>query len=157
MGTGSHDTDLKTETKRSHVMARLYRGLLDILRSRNDTLVKDVISHVRGFDRPADESELAYQEVLGFWRMFVELIFQIYAQICLFAGIVIVTSLVIVAWPLKFLVELFAGSWFMKPSHYQYAQHPDEHPPMEEPKLDDKDSKVVRRVVYEETKVPKTK
>lgn len=155
MGTGSNDTDLKTETKRSHVMARLFRGLLDILRSRNDTLVKDVIGHIRGFDRPADDSELPYQEVLGFWRMLVELIFLIYAQICLFAGIVIVTSLVVLAWPLKFLIELFTSSWFMKPSHY-YPPHPDDQvPTQEEPVLDDNNSKVVRRVVYEETKVPK--
>jgi hypothetical protein len=155
MGTGSHDTDLKTETKRTYLMARLFRGLLDILRARNDTLVKDVLSHIRGFDRPLDESEITYQEVLGFWRMFVELIFQIYAQISLFAGVLIVTTLVIVAWPLKFLVELFAGSWIMKSNQYHFQPHPDDVPPMEEPKLNDKDSKVVRRVVYEETKVPK--
>lgn len=156
MGTGSNDTDLKTDTKRSHVMARLFRGLLDILRSRNDTLVKDVLVHIRGFDRPADESELAYQEVLGFWRMFVELIFHIYAQLSLFIGTLIVTGLVIVAWPLKFLVELFTGSWFMKAGHYHYQPHPDDQVHnQEEPVLDDKNSKVVRRVVYEETKVPK--
>lgn len=157
MGTGSNDSDLKADAKRSHVMARLFRGLLDILRSRNDTMVKDVIGHIRGFDRPADQSELAYQEVLGFWRMFVELTFQIYAQLSLFIGTLIVTSLVVIAWPLKFLAELFTGTWFMRPGQYYYPHHDDQLPQQEEPVLDDKNSKVVRRVVYEETKVPKTK
>jgi len=154
MGTGSNDTDLKTEANRSYVMARLFRGLLDILRARNDTLVKEVLAHIRSFDRPVDETEVPYQDVLGFWRMLVEIIFHIYAQISLFAGLLIVSVLVVVAWPLKFLIELFASSWVMKNNQYRYP-YPDEAPPMEEPKMDDKDSKVVRRVVYEETKVPK--
>lgn len=154
MGTGSHDTDLKTETDRTYVMARLFRGLLDILRARNDTLVKEVLAHIRSFDRPVDETEVPYQDVLGFWRMLVEIIFHIYAQISLFAGLLIVSVLIVVAWPLKFLIELFASSWVMKNNQYRYP-YPDEAPPMEEPKMDDKDSKVVRRVVYEETKVPK--
>lgn len=154
MGTGSHDTDLKTETNRTYVMARLFRGLLDILRARNDTLVKEVLAHIRSFDHPVDETEVPYQDVLGFWRMLVEIIFHIYAQISLFAGLLIVSVLVVVAWPLKFLIELFASSWVMKNNQYRYP-YPDEAPPMEEPKMDDKDSKVVRRVVYEETKVPK--
>jgi len=135
-------------------MARLFRGLLDILRARNDTLVKEVLAHIRSFDRPVDETEVPYQDVLGFWRMLVEIIFHIYAQISLFAGLLIVSVLVVVAWPLKFLIELFASSWVMKNNQYRYP-YPDEAPPMEEPKMDDKDSKVVRRVVYEETKVPK--
>jgi hypothetical protein len=157
MGTGSHDTDLKTEASRSYIMARLFRGLLDILRTRNDTLVKEVLAHIRGFDHPLDETEVPYQNVLGFWRMVVEIVFHIYAQISLGVGILIVSALVVLAWPLRFLVELFASSWVMRSSQYHYQPHPDDIPPMEEPKMDDKNSKVVRRVVYEETKVPKTK
>ena len=154
MGTGSHDTDLKTETNRSYVMARLFRGLLDILRARNDTLVKEVLAHIRSFDHPVDETEIPYQDVLGFWRMLVEITFHIYAQISLFVGILIVSVLVVLAWPLKFLIELFASSWVMKSNQYRYP-YPEDAPPMEEPKMDEKNSKVVRRVVYEETKVPK--
>jgi hypothetical protein len=155
MGTGSHDTDLKTETNRTYVMARLFRGLLDILRARNDTLVKEVLAHIRSFDHPVDETEVPYQDVLGFWRMLIEIVFHIYAQISLFVGILIVSVLVVVAWPLKFLIELFASSWVMKSNQYHYRPHPDDEPPMEESKMDEKNSKVVRRVVYEETKVPK--
>ena len=154
MGTGSHGTDLKTETNRSYVMARLFRGLLDILRARNDTLVKEVLAHIRSFDHPVDETEVPYQDVLGFWRMLVEITFHIYAQISLFVGILIVSVLVVLAWPLKFLIELFASSWVMKSNQYRYP-YPEDAPPMEEPKMDEKNSKVVRRVVYEETKVPK--
>ena len=154
MGTGSHDTDLKKETNRSYVMARLFRGLLDILRARNDTLVKEVLAHIRSFDHPVDETEVPYQDVLGFWRMLVEITFHIYAQISLFVGILIVSVLVVLAWPLKFLIELFASSWVMKSNQYRYP-YPEDAPPMEEPKMDERNSKVVRRVVYEETKVPK--
>ena len=154
MGTGSHDTDLKTEANRSYVMARLFRGLLDILRARNDTLVKEVLAHIRSFDHPVDETEVPYQDVLGFWRMLVEITFHIYAQISLFVGILIVSVLVVLAWPLKFLIELFASSWVMKSNQYRYP-YPEDAPPMEEPKMDERNSKVVRRVVYEETKVPK--
>ena len=154
MGTGSHDTDLKTEANRSYVMARLFRGLLDILRARNDTLVKEVLAHIRSFDHPVDETEVPYQDVLGFWRMLVEITFHIYAQISLFVGILIVSVLVVLEWPLKFLIELFASSWVMKSNQYRYP-YPEDAPPMEEPKMDERNSKVVRRVVYEETKVPK--
>ena len=154
MGTGSHDTDLKTEANRSYVMARLFRGVLDILRARNDTLVKEVLAHIRSFDHPVDETEVPYQDVLGFWRMLVEITFHIYAQISLFVGILIVSVLVVLAWPLKFLIELFASSWVMKSNQYRYP-YPEDAPPMEEPKMDERNSKVVRRVVYEETKVPK--
>jgi hypothetical protein len=135
-------------------MARLFRGLLDILRARNDTLVKEVLAHIRSFDHPVDETEVPYQDVLGFWRMLVEITFHIYAQISLFVGILIVSVLVVLAWPLKFLIELFASSWVMKSNQYRYP-YPEDAPPMEEPKMDEKNSKVVRRVVYEETKVPK--
>jgi hypothetical protein len=135
-------------------MARLFRGLLDILRARNDTLVKEVLAHIRSFDHPVDETEVPYQDVLGFWRMLVEITFHIYAQISLFVGILIVSVLVVLAWPLKFLIELFASSWVMKSNQYRYP-YPEDAPLMEEPKMDEKNSKVVRRVVYEETKVPK--
>ena len=42
----------------------------------------------------------------------------------------------------------------MKSNQYRYP-YPEDAPPMEEPKMDERNSKVVRRVVYEETKVPK--
>lgn len=158
MGTGTNDTDLKAGAKtRSFIMAKLYRGFLDILRIKHDGLSNALITHIRNFDKPAEESDYAYVESMGFWRMLVELIFSVYVQLSLFVGIALVVALVICAWPIRFIVEMFTGSWFMKLGNYHYQPHPeDQLPPVqEEPVLDDKNSKVVRRVVYEETKVPK--
>ena len=154
MGTGQDSTDIKEEAKkRSHVMAKLYRGSLDILRTKHEALSNTLIQHIRSFDQIPNENDYAYIESLGFWRMLVELVFQVYVQISLFIGICLVVLLVIGAWPVRFLIEMFAGSWFV--SKVSYPDEPQRvHPTMDpEPELDS--DKVVRRVVYEEAKVPK--
>ena len=150
MGTGTDDSNLKEEAKkRSHMTARLYRGLLDILKTKNEQLSTALVAHIRSFDR-GEESEFSYTEMMGFWRMIMELIFNVYVQTVHFVGVLLVGTLVIVAWPLRCLIELFTGSWFGK--NYQ---HHDE--PMQEPMLDktEEPKNVVRRVVYEEAKVEK--
>ena len=158
MGTGTPDTNPKTETqKRGYVAARLFRGIVDILRTRYDGLASAIIAHVRTFDKPADESDWIYAETSGFWRMLLELTFQIYAAICFFVGILLVTVLVVASWPVRFLLEIFSGSV----SATRHAYLPD--PALKEPALTsaptDSDSsesdksKVVRRVVYEEAKL----
>ena len=151
MGTGTPDTNPKTEApKRGYVAARLFRGIVDILRTKYDGLASAVIAHVRTFDRPADESDWIYAETSGFWRMLLELTFQIYAALCFFAGILLVTALVIVSWPVRFLLEIFSGSV----TAHRNAYGPE--PVLQEPESDDAGSdksKVVRRVVYEEAKV----
>ena len=155
MGTGTDSTDIKEEAKkRSHVMAKLYRGSLDILRTKHDALNNSLIAHVRSFDKPVEEKDYPYVESMGFWRMIVELIFQVYVQISLCIGILLVVLLVIFAWPLRFLIEAFAGSFFLNQKTVYYE--PQIQPtldPVEEPT--DKKSDVVRRVVYEEAKVSK--
>ena len=87
--------------------------------------------------------------------MVVELIFHIYIQLSLFTGITIIVLLTILAWPIRFLIELFSGSWFLAKS--PVFEEPARVPPSLEPVPDDHvdDGKVVRRVVYEEAKVPK--
>lgn len=157
MGTGTDSADIKEEAKkRSHVMARLFRGSLDILRNKHEALGTALITHIRSFDKTADEAEYAYVESLGFWRMLVELVFQVYIQICLFVGITLVVVLVVFAWPVRFLVEMFAGSWFLQKDKWQYDQTTHVAPSLDPlPETDADDSKVVRRVVYEEAKVPK--
>lgn len=159
MGTGSDDSNTKETTKKQHyVMARLYRGLLDILRSKNDSTMGAIITHVRSFDQAPGDTEESYTGVLGFWRMLIEMVFQVYTQLCLFGGVMLVFSLVIISWPIRFLVELFSGSFgiFHRYNHVMYEQphiQPTMEPiPAEAPGPDDK---VVRRVVYEETKVKK--
>ena len=154
MGTRTDSTDIKEEAKkRSHVMAKLYRGSLDILRTKHEILSNSLIGHVRSFDRDAEEKDYAYVESMGFWRMLVELIFQVYVQISLCVGILLVVLLVVFAWPIRFLIEAFAGSLFMsQKTTYAYDPHV---PPAMDPEYEPADTKVVRRMVYEETKVPK--
>lgn len=133
-------------------MARLYRGLLDILKSKSDSLSTALVAHIRSFDR-GEETEFSYTEMLGFWRMLMELVFNVYVQIVLFVGVLLVTVLVAVAWPIRCLIELFTGSWF---GSKQYAHLPEEVSTADRvPPTLDEQAGVVRRVVYEETKVEK--
>ena len=156
MGTGTDSTDIKEEAKkRSHVMAKLYRGILDILRTKHDTLSTSIIAHIRSFDRVATDGDMTYAESLGYWRMLVELIFQVYVQISLFIGMALVVMLVVVAWPLRFLIEIFSGSWFLSRERFQYEQIQPTLDPIVPDEPEDKKSDVVRRVVYEEAKVSK--
>ncbi len=151
MGTGTDDSNSKEETKkRSHMMAKLYRGLLDILKNKSDTLSTALVAHIRSFDRN-EETEFSYTEMMGFWRMLMELVFNVYVQIVHFVGVLLVTVLVAVAWPIRCLIEIFTGSWFGR--NYQVSEDVETTdriaPTMDEPKS------VVRRVVYEEAKVDK--
>ena len=156
MGTGTDSTDIKEEAKkRSYVMAKLYRGSLDILRTKHEALSNSLTGHVRNFDRDAEEKDYPYVESMGFWRMLVELIFQVYVQISLCVGILLVVLLVIFAWPIRFMIEAFAGSLFVNqrtPVYYEPQVQPTMDP---EPEPESANTKVVRRMVYEETKVPK--
>lgn len=156
MGTGTDDTNIKEEAKkRSHVMAKLYRGILDILRTKHDTLSTSIIAHIRSFDRVAADGDMTYAESMGYWRMLVELIFQVYVQISLFIGMALVVILVVLAWPLRFLIEIFSGSWFLSRERFQYEQIQPTLDPIVPEEPEDKKSDVVRRVVYEEAKVSK--
>jgi hypothetical protein len=150
MGTGTDDSNLKEEAKkRSHMTARLYRGLLDILKTKNEHLSTALVAHIRSFDR-GEESEFSYTEMMGFWRMLMELIFNVYVQTVHFVGVLLVATLVVVAWPLRCLIELFTGSWFGK--NYQHQDELGQEPVFDKP---EESKNVVRRVVYEEAKVEK--
>ena len=157
MGTRPDSPDIKEEAKkRSYLMAKLFRGSLDILRIKHDALGNALLQHVRHFDTTVDEDHYAYVESLGFWRMIVELVFHVYILSSLFVGLFLIISLVLISWPIKFLIELFSGTWFLgsrgQDRYVLDPQYTEKVPPvMEEADSGD----VVRRVVYEEAKVPK--
>jgi len=152
MGTGTNDSNLAEEAKkRQYVTAKLFRGIIDILRTKHDNLASTLISHVRTFDKDADASDWIYAETSGFWRMLLELTFQIYVNICYFVGIMLVLALVCVAWPVRFLIEVFSGSFSAGKHSPTFAHVP---PTLGDGQPED-DGKVVRRVVYEEAKVEK--
>jgi hypothetical protein len=140
-------------SKKINSMAQIYRGLIDIFYENNSALKQQVTRHVRSFDRPPIEDDDQLYEMSGFWRIILELIVHTYTQVSLNIGIVLISLLVVATWPIMFLVELFSAVWYRHGSHQPvYYQ--------EEPQIDPKaeadtsgDGKVVRRMVYEETKV----
>jgi hypothetical protein len=154
MGTrknSGHTEEASTEsvdTSQTYVLARVFRGCLDIIGDHNNSLSHKLIDHIRGFDRDTHEEEnKPWFPVLGFWRMMLELVMRVYMQVCVNLGIILVMSMVILAWPVRFLVELCSGSWMRRSSYDPY--------PQVEPSNDNIEGsdKVVRRVVYEEAKV----
>jgi hypothetical protein len=74
----------------------------------------------------------------------------VYVQTVHFVGVLLVATLVVVAWPLRCLIEVFTGSWFGK--NYQHQDEPGQEPVFDKP---EESKNVVRRVVYEEAKVEK--
>ena len=150
MGTKSNSGN----TKKINSMAQIYRGLIDIFYEHNTALKQRVTDHVRSFDRAPAEDDLDNQfyEMSGFWRIILELIVHTYTQLSLNIGIILVSVLVAVTWPIMFLVELFSAVWYRNTVNSGYYQEV----PQIEPKAEADtpgDGKVMRRMVYEETKV----
>lgn len=156
MGTRKNSTDPKEESlKRSYAMARVFRGLLDIINDHNTDLTHKVVNHIRGFDQVQNEDSYEnWCETNGFWRTILELIMRTYLQCCNNLGILLLSTIVVLTWPVRFLVELFSGMWFRHsvPPQWIEPDHANITPSME---TAPEDSKVVRRVVYEEARVPK--
>ena len=139
-------------SKKINSMAQIYRGLIDIFYENNSALKQQVTGHVRSFDRPPIEDDDQLYEMSGFWRIILELIVHTYTQVSLNIGIVLISTLVIVTWPIMFLVELFSAVWYRHTSQPVYYQEAPQVEPNAEADTSG-DGKVVRRMVYEETKV----
>lgn len=155
----------KVSANPKKTMTHVFRGLLDILHQNHAQVNKDIISHIRSFDRePTDqESEI---NVIGFWRMLLELIFNCYTQTTKIMGITLVFVLVVLSYPVRLVSTLLGGMWFSRRAtltqeeyDYYYGslvagdEKKTESKPAPVPAADD--GKVVRRVVYEEAKVAK--
>lgn len=136
------------DTGQTYVLAKVFRGALDIISEHNTSLSYTLIEHIRSFDRNNHEEEnKPWFPVLGFWRMMLELIMRVYMQVCVNLGIILVMCMVMLAWPVRFMVELCSGSWMRRSAYDPY--------PVAEPSNDNIEGSdnVVRRVVYEEAKV----
>ena len=168
-----------TTTDRGHTkktvttMTQMFRGLLDILHQNRSDLHQSLNTHIRSFDRKTDQDELDLG-VTGFWSLMLELVFNCYTQTVLAVGITLVMLLSLITYPVRFVVYLLGNTFFRHPRpltedelrmyHAQQQAFNDavgigKKDPMSEaerkdPKIED-DGKVVRRVVYEETKVKK--
>ena len=144
------------------MMTEIFRGLLDILYKHHDLLHKDLISHIRRFDRkPKDmeESEIKVG-VFGFWRLLLEQLVNFYLWVVHGLGLILLFAIGLIGFPIRLLIgsielmlttnkNLYATYTFQEPSVAPIPANdnkPEEH-------KDDK--QVVRRVVYEEAKVNK--
>ena len=169
-----------TTTDRGHTkktvttMTQMFRGLLDILHQNRSDLHQTLNSHIRSFDSKTDQDELDLG-VTGFWSLMLELVFNCYTQTVLAVGITLVMLLSLITYPVRFVVYLLGNTFFrqtrsltedeIRMYHAQQQafndavgifgkKNPITEPERKEPKIED-DDKVVRRVVYEETKVKK--
>lgn len=151
MGTRSNIDDTEKTMNTNYTTASLYRGLLDITRSKHDNLTHSLISLVRSYDKSGLPDRWD-SENHGFWRMLLELILTVWVQIMMMASLLIIVCLVIMAWPIKFLVDLFQNTFRgMEPTNHLMDNV---DPALEAQTIatDSDKTKIVRRVVYEETK-----
>jgi hypothetical protein len=164
MGTRTDSTNTKKAGAKSEMTVALaYRGLLDILHKNHDTTTTDIMSHLRSFDRVIDDPrEMHLQEVSGFWRMTMELVLRTYLHINLGVGILLLSMLMIISWPIYFLVVSFSAGWSgmtarTREAELRYAEELARagyaDPALEPTAPANDNDKVVRRVVYEEAKV----
>jgi hypothetical protein len=170
MGTA---TD-RGNSKKTVTTTQMFRGLLDILHQNRSDLHQTLNTHIRSFDRKTDEDELDLG-VVGFWSLMLELVLNCYTQTVLAVGITLVLFLSLITYPVKFLTGLLSNTFFrqtrpltedeLRMYHTQQQtfndavglfvkKEPITEPERKDPKIED-DGKVVRRVVYEETKVKK--
>lgn len=169
MGTA---TD-RGNSKKTVTMTQVFRGLLDILHQNQSDLHQNLNAHIRSFDRKTNEDDPDLN-VVGFWSLVLELIFNCYTQTILAVGTTLVLFLALITYPVRFFGSMFAGGLFrqapplteeeIRMYHAQQqlfneqvgivSKVPVTEENRKEPKIED-DGKVVRRVVYEETKVKK--
>jgi hypothetical protein len=170
MGT---TTDRGNTKKAVTTTTQMFRGLLDILHQNRSDLHQTLNTHIRSFDRKTNEEELDLG-VTGFWSLMLELVFNCYTQTVLAVGITLVLLLSLITYPVKFLTGLLSNTFFrqtrpltedeLRMYHTQQQafndavgigkKDPVPDTERKEPGIED-DGKVVRRVVYEETKVKK--
>ena len=169
-----------TTTDRGHTKkavattTQMFRGLLDILHQNRADLHQTLNTHIRSFDRKTNEDQELDLGVAGFWSLMLELVFNCYTQTVLAVGITLILLLSMITYPVKFVTGLLANTFFrssrplteeeIRMYHAQQQAFNDavgigKKEPMseterKEPGIED-DGKVVRRVVYEETKVKK--
>ena len=89
-------------------MTELYRGLLLVLTEKFIDLISTLRMHIRLFRNPAGET-LFNVGVSGFWNFILEVIFTLFAIVCLTAGIALTAVLAIFAYPLKAMLNIAAS------------------------------------------------
>lgn len=113
------------------MIIELYRGLIDILVSQNIELEKRLTDHIRPFHEIRELEPGESGLFNGYWNFLLEICMIIFSKIIFAWGIVMVTMLAIIFFPLDFLMRVasFGG---------RDGRLPEGYPPIEynEPKME---------------------
>jgi hypothetical protein len=83
-------------------MTELYRGLLYILTTRFNGVLDTFRTHIRSFNpQTSDPENYLDVGVFGFWNLVLEIIFTLFSIACLTAGILLLITLALFAYPFE--------------------------------------------------------
>ena len=97
-------------------MLKLYRGIVDILTQRGETLIEAMGNHIRSFNNGEDKSNNF--GVTGFWNILLEITFILYVQTFQIIGIVLTLTLAIVFFPLHAFVMAIINILDQRSEHF---------------------------------------
>ena len=80
------------------MMLKLYRGLVDILAAKCESMSESFSKHIRTFND--GETETNNFGVKGFWNLLLEVVFVLYVKLFVALGIILTISLAVVFFPL---------------------------------------------------------
>ena len=102
------------------MIIELYRGLMNILVEQNLQLEKNLVEHIRPFHtvRPLQPGESGIFN--GFWNFMLEVCMILFSKFIFVGGILLVTVLAIIFFPLSFVTNVF--TFAAKDGDYQLKQ-----------------------------------
>jgi hypothetical protein len=107
----------------------LYRGLMNILVEQNLQLEKRMVEHIRPFHAPRKLDPGISSIFNGFWNFMLEICMVLFSKFIFIFGILIITALAIIFFPLNFVISTF--TFAAKDGDYQLAQTQVETQPKE--------------------------
>ena len=80
------------------MMLKLYRGIVDIITDRSDSMICAFSKHIRSFNK--GETEGNNFGVTGFWNLLLEVVYLTYVKLFVMFGILLTLVLAVVFFPL---------------------------------------------------------
>jgi hypothetical protein len=99
-------------------MLKLYRGIIDILICKSETLTSAFSEHIRAFNEGSDDQNYG---TTGFWNLLLEVTYQLYVKTFVGIGLLMTITLAVCFFPLYAMTRAFGGSFQMI---RQYEQPP---------------------------------
>jgi uncharacterized membrane protein len=91
-------------------MLRLYRGIIDILICKSETLTSAFTKHIREFNQGDDVESYG---TTGFWNLLLEVTCLLYVKLFVGIGMLMAIVLAICFFPLYAMTRAFSGSFSM--------------------------------------------